>query len=142
MPHCTQIIESRIIRHRVEPGKQQQAGEKAADMRLPGHRLIGADDRHFSTAPGSSPPSHKGAQRSRSVIGVSGIIATVIPAVAIAVPGYYGITFLAGHHGDTMHPAGRNLVGALVLIFGFFVGLVVQSGWYWIVQRIYEAIFA
>jgi hypothetical protein len=76
------------------------------------------------------------------------IIATVIallingiPAVAIAVPGYYGITFLAGHHGGTMHPAGRNLVGALVLIFGFFVGLVIQSGWYWIMQKIYEAIF-
>lgn len=64
-----------------------------------------------------------------------------IPAAAIAVPGYYGIAFLAGHHGETMHPAGRNLVGVLVLIFGFLVGLVVQIGWYWIVEKISEAIF-
>jgi hypothetical protein len=64
-----------------------------------------------------------------------------IPAAAIAVPGYYGLTFLAGYHGNTMHPAGRNLVGVLVLIFGFLVGIVIQQTWYWIVQTIYEAIF-
>ncbi len=68
------------------------------------------------------------------------ILINGIPAAAIAVPGYYGVAFLAGHQGDTMHPAGRNLVGVLVLIFGFLVGLVIQSGWYWIVQKIYEAI--
>jgi hypothetical protein len=50
-------------------------------------------------------------------------------------------TFLAGHHGETMHPAGRNLVGILVLIFGFLVGVVIQEGWYWIAQKISEAIF-
>ena len=64
-----------------------------------------------------------------------------IPAAAIAVPGYYGIAFLAGHHGETMHPAGRNLVGVLVLIFGFLVGLLIEDGWYWIVQKIFEFIF-
>ena len=64
-----------------------------------------------------------------------------IPAVAIAIPGYYGITFLTGHHGGTMHPAGRNLIGILVLIFGFPVGLAIQEGWYWIVQNIFQAIF-
>ena len=31
--------------HRIEPGKQQQAGEKSADMRLPRHRLIVTADR-------------------------------------------------------------------------------------------------
>jgi hypothetical protein len=64
-----------------------------------------------------------------------------IPAAVIVVPGYYGIAFLAGHHGGTMHPAGRNLVGALVLIFGFLVGGVIQEGWYWAIQKLYEAIF-
>ena len=69
------------------------------------------------------------------------LLINFIPAIAIGVPAYYGITFLAGHHGETMHPAGRNLVGILVLIFGFLVGIVIQEGWYWIVQTIYEAIF-
>jgi hypothetical protein len=64
-----------------------------------------------------------------------------IPAAAIAVPGYYGVTFLAGHHGDTMHPAGRNLVGVIVLIFGFLVGGAIQYGWYWAIQEISETIF-
>ena len=69
------------------------------------------------------------------------VLINAIPAAAIAVPGYYGITFLAGRHGETMHPAGRNLVGILVLIFGFLVGVVIQEGWYWIAQKISEAIF-
>lgn len=69
------------------------------------------------------------------------ILINAIPTAAIAVPGYYGITFLAGHHGETMHPAGRNLVGILVLIFGFLVGVLIQEGWYWIAQKISEAIF-
>jgi len=51
------------------------------------------------------------------------------------------MTFLAGHHVETMHPAGRNLVGILVLVFGFLVGIVIQEGSYWIVQKIYEPIF-
>jgi len=68
------------------------------------------------------------------------LFVNAIPAVVMAIPGYYGIAFLAGHHGDTMHPAGRNFVGALVLIFGFFVGLLIQEAWYWIIQRIWGAI--
>jgi hypothetical protein len=59
-----------------------------------------------------------------------------IPAVAVAIPGYYGIAFLAGHHGDPMHPVGRNLVGVLVLIFGFVVGMFVQGMWYLLMQKI------
>jgi hypothetical protein len=51
------------------------------------------------------------------------------------------LAFLAGHHGNTMHPAGRNMVGVLVLISGFLIGASIQSGWYWIFQRIYDAIF-
>jgi hypothetical protein len=64
-----------------------------------------------------------------------------IPAAALAIPGYYGLAFLAGHHGNTMHPAGRNMVGVLVLISGFLIGASIQSGWYWIFQKIYDAIF-
>ena len=63
-----------------------------------------------------------------------------IPAAAIAIPGYYGLALLAGQHGDTMHPAGRNLVGVLVLIFGLLVGIVVEESWYWLVGQIYHAI--
>jgi hypothetical protein len=75
------------------------------------------------------------------VASVIALLINFIPAAAIAVPGYYGMTFLTGHHGGTMHPAGRNLVGVLVLIFGFVIGLVVQLGWYWMFQKIYDAIF-
>jgi len=64
-----------------------------------------------------------------------------IPAAAIAVPAYYGMAFLAGHYGDTMYSAGRNLVGVLILIFGFLVGAGIQEGWYWVMQKITEAIF-
>lgn len=64
-----------------------------------------------------------------------------IPAIAILVPGYYGLTFLSGHHGSSMHVAGRNLIGVLVLIFGYFVGLEVQLGWYWTFEKIHEFIF-
>lgn len=64
-----------------------------------------------------------------------------IPAAALAIPGYYGMAFLAGHHGDTMHPAGRNLVGVIVLIFGFIVGAAIEFGWYWMFEKIRAAIF-
>jgi hypothetical protein len=80
-------------------------------------------------------------QDENSIIAIILLLINGIPAIAVAVPGYYGITFLAGHHGGTMHPAGRNLVGILVLIFGFPVGLAIQEGWYWIVQMIFQAIF-
>ena len=50
------------------------------------------------------------------------------------------MAFLAGHHGGTMHPAGRNMVGVLVLVFGFLVGGGVQFGWYWMFQNIYKII--
>jgi hypothetical protein len=64
-----------------------------------------------------------------------------IPAAALLIPGYYGIAFLAGQHGDTMHPAGRNMVGVLVLIFGYVVGVGIQYGWYWIIQNLTKSIF-
>jgi hypothetical protein len=48
MPRCSRIIELRKIVFRVEPGKQQQPGEEAADMRLPGDRLIAACNRKRS----------------------------------------------------------------------------------------------
>jgi hypothetical protein len=64
-----------------------------------------------------------------------------IPAAALAIPGYYGIAFLSGYHGSTMHPAGRNMVGVLVLIFGYLVGVGIQFGWYWAAERVFKAIF-
>jgi hypothetical protein len=73
-----------------------------------------------------------------------GIIATAIafilnfiPVSALAIPAYYGLALLSGQHGNTMHPAGRNLVGALVLIFGFVVGAVIYMSWYFIVQKFF-----
>jgi hypothetical protein len=65
-----------------------------------------------------------------------------IPTAAIAFPGYYGVALLAGYHGNTMYPAGRNLIGVLVLIFGLLVGLIVEESWYWLMQRLYEFISA
>jgi hypothetical protein len=75
------------------------------------------------------------------VASIIALLINFIPATAIAVPGYYGMTFFAGHHGGTMHPAGRNLVGLLVLVFGFVLGLLVQVGWYWMSQKMYETMF-
>jgi hypothetical protein len=63
-----------------------------------------------------------------------------IPAAGLLIPGYYGMAFLAGHHGGTMHPAGRNMVGVLVLIFGYLVGAGIQFGWYWMVQKVFKTI--
>jgi hypothetical protein len=68
------------------------------------------------------------------------LVVNGIPAAALAIPVYYGLAFLAGHHGNTMHPAGRNMVGVLVLISGFLIGASIQSGWYWVFQRVYDAI--
>jgi hypothetical protein len=69
------------------------------------------------------------------------IVVNGIPAVALAIPAYYGLAFLAGHHGESMHPAGRNMVGFLVLVFGFALGAAIQFGWYWIFEKIYTALF-
>jgi hypothetical protein len=69
------------------------------------------------------------------------LLVNAIPAAAIAIPGYYGMALLAGHHGNTMHPLGRNLVGMLVLVFGFLVGAAIQYGWYFGMQKIGTAIF-
>ena len=63
-----------------------------------------------------------------------------IPAVALAIPGYYGLAFLAAYHGESMHPAGRNMVGMLVLVSGFALGVAIQLSWYWIFEKIYSAL--
>ncbi|MGJ5001557.1 hypothetical protein ACQR10_09555 [Bradyrhizobium sp. HKCCYLRH2060] len=69
------------------------------------------------------------------------VIVNGIPAVALAIPAYYGLAFLAGHHGESMHPAGRNMVGLLVLVSGFGLGAAIQFGWYWIIEKIHAALF-
>jgi hypothetical protein len=69
------------------------------------------------------------------------LLINAVPALALAIPGYYGLAFLAGHHGENMHPAGRSLVGVLVLVSGFAVGAVIQFGWYWVFEKIRSAIF-
>lgn len=43
-----------------------------------------------------------------------------IPAIAVAVPGYFGIALLAGQLGARLHPVARNLLGIAVLVLGFF----------------------
>jgi hypothetical protein len=62
------------------------------------------------------------------------------PAFAVGLPLYYGLEILRGTHGDTMPPPARNLVGALVLIGGLIVGLAVQFGWYWMFDKLRQAI--
>jgi len=69
------------------------------------------------------------------------LIINGIPAAALAIPAYYGMAFLAGYHGDTMHPAGRNMVGVLVLVFGFLIGAAIQLGWYWTFDKIIGTFF-
>lgn len=64
------------------------------------------------------------------------IIVNGLPAAAVAIPAYYGMTLLSGEHGSTMHPAGRNLVGVLVVVFGFIVGAVILTGWYWMFDKL------
>jgi uncharacterized membrane protein len=73
---------------------------------------------------------------------VVSLIINGIPAIALVIPAYYGVAFLAAHHGDTMHPAGRSMVGILVLVFGFLVGAAIQIGWYWMFEKIIGAIFS
>jgi hypothetical protein len=63
-----------------------------------------------------------------------------VPTFVVAVPLYYGLLILRGEHGDTMPPAARNFVGALVLIGGLVAGLAVQMGWYWMFNKIGQAI--
>ena len=60
-----------------------------------------------------------------------------IPAAAIAVPAYYGMALLAGHHGNTLRPPVRNLVGTVVIVLGFFLGAAIQEGWYFGMQAIF-----
>jgi hypothetical protein len=69
------------------------------------------------------------------------VLINALPAAVVAVPGFYGLALLAGHHGGSMHPAGRNMVGMLVLVFGLVVGMVVQNVWYWGFRKLYEAMF-
>jgi hypothetical protein len=63
-----------------------------------------------------------------------------VPALVVGVPLYYGLLILRGDHGNTMPPAARNFVGALVLIGGLVVGLAVQIGWYWMFDKIGQMI--
>ncbi len=68
------------------------------------------------------------------------VLVHAVPTFVVAVPLYYGLLILRGDHGDTMPPAVRNFVGALVLIGGLVVGLAVQMGWYWVFSKIGQAI--
>ncbi len=67
-------------------------------------------------------------------------IVNFVPAFAVGLPLYFGLEILRGTHGDTMPPPARNLVGALVLIGGLIVGLAVQFGWYWMFDKLRQAI--
>lgn len=69
------------------------------------------------------------------------LIVNFVPTAVVALPLYYGLTILRGDHGGTMPPAARNFVGALVLIGGLIVGMVVQYGWYWMFEKLRDAIF-
>jgi hypothetical protein len=69
------------------------------------------------------------------------LLVGIIPAAAIAVPGYFGLAILSGHLASALHPAARNLLGVVVLVVGWTAGIVLQFGWYWVLQKIYEAIF-
>jgi hypothetical protein len=62
--------------------------------------------------------------------GIISLLLNFVPAAAFAIPGYYGLALLAGRRGEGLHPVGRNLVGVLIIIFGFAVGAVIQMAWY------------
>jgi hypothetical protein len=68
-------------------------------------------------------------------------IVNFVPAAILAFPLYYGLAILRAEHGETMPPAARNFVGALVLIGGLVVGMVIQFGWYWLFAKLRDAIF-
>ena len=69
------------------------------------------------------------------------LVVNAIPALAFAVPGYYGLALLAGEHGGTMHVAGRNLVAVMVLVFGAGIGAGIQLAWYLGFEKLFGAIF-
>ena len=46
MPRCIKFVDWLEFGLGIEPGKQQQPGQKAADMGLPGNHLAFADQRH------------------------------------------------------------------------------------------------
>jgi hypothetical protein len=83
-----------------------------------------------------------GIQMSGNLIAIMvAFVVNFVPAAVVGIPLYYGIGILRGDHGDTMPPAARNFVGALVLIGGLVAGFAVQLGWYWIFAKIREAVF-
>src|SRR5215831_16573779 len=45
MRHCSRIFELRKMWFRIKPREQEQAGQEAANVRLPGNRLLIAEDR-------------------------------------------------------------------------------------------------
>ena len=46
--------------------------------------------------------------------------------MALIVPGFYGLALLSGHNGHDLNPTMRNILGVLVLIFGFLLGVFIQ----------------
>jgi hypothetical protein len=75
------------------------------------------------------------------VLAVPVLLGNVIPAAALAIPGYFGLALLSGQLGYQLGAIPRNLCGTVVLIVGLIAGCMVQFGWYWLCQKIYHALF-
>jgi len=57
------------------------------------------------------------------------LIINGVPAVALLIPGYFGVALLSGHRGTAFHPIARNLLGVVVLVVGVVIGAAVQFVW-------------
>jgi hypothetical protein len=59
---------------------------------------------------------------------LTGLPANAIPVIALLIPGYYGLALLSGHKGNKLHFVTRNLLGVIVLAFGFSIIAAIQYG--------------
>jgi hypothetical protein len=63
------------------------------------------------------------------IIAVPILLGNVIPAAALAIPGYFGLALLSGHLGSQLGSTLRNVCGIVVLIVGWIAGAMMQIGW-------------
>ncbi len=63
-------------------------------------------------------------------------IGVVVPALTLLVPGCWGLALLSGYRGNKLHSAVRNLLGVIVLVLGFLIGVTIQFGLATLLQKL------